>query len=104
MDRKDVEPVEQVLSKCPRLDCSAQVAVRRSDDSHVHRNRMAASHPLDRSLLKDSQQRNLRLSREFTDFIQKKRSAICQIETAQPALRGPRERALLVTKQLRGNQ
>src|SRR5260370_13604225 len=104
MDGKDVEPVEQVLPKLSSLDCGAQVAIRRSDNSYVHSNRMTASHPLERSLLEYSQQRDLCLEREFTDFIQKKRSAVCQLEAAQPPIGPPRERALLVAKQLGGNQ
>src|SRR5258707_10999970 len=100
MDGKDVEPVEQVLPECPRFNRCAQVAVRSGDDSYIHGNRLAASHPLEGSLLEYSQQRDLCLEREFTDFIQKKRSAVGQLEAAQPPMGRPRERALLVAKQL----
>src|SRR5437879_4267589 len=104
MDGKDVESIEQVLPKLSSLDCGAQIAVRRRDDSYVHSNRMTASNPLERSLLEYSQQRDLCLERKFTDFIQKKRSAVCQLEAAQPPMGRPRERALLVAKQFGGNQ
>ena len=35
-DRKDVEPVEEILAETPRADELVEVAVRRGDDSHVH--------------------------------------------------------------------
>src|SRR5215472_2139655 len=104
MDRKEVEPVEQVLRECPRLDRCAQVAVRSGDDSYIHCNRLAAPHPLEGSLLQHSQQRDLGPGREFPDFIQKNCAAVGQFKTTQPAMSSPRESALLVAKLLSGDQ
>ena len=53
------------------------------------------------SLLQDSQERDLRVGRKFTYFIQEDRAAISLFKAAEPPLCGSCEGSFLVTKQLR---
>ena len=76
MDRKDVEPVKQILPECSCGDSFLQVAVRRGEDAHVHGNRVAVAHALDLALLKDAQQRDLGFRRQIADFVEEDRAAV----------------------------
>src|SRR6266516_2654371 len=61
---------------------------------------MTAADALDLALLKNPQQRDLRLRGELADFLQEDRAAIRGLEAAEAALQRARKRALLVPEQL----
>src|SRR5262249_40672407 len=67
-------------------------------------NSLAASDSLEFPFLKDSQQCNLSVRRQFADFVQENCSPVGQLETAESALHGAGEGSLLMAKQFRGNQ
>src|SRR5262249_8902697 len=104
LDRKDVEPIEEVLAKrspgCP----SFQVTIRSGYDANVDRDRMPSSDALDLAFLQHPQECDLRIRQELADFIQEYRAAIGELETAEPPLGGSGEGSLLVAEQLRGDQ
>ena len=99
-----VQPIEQVLAERPAPRGCAQITIRGGDDAHVDLNGLPAPNALKLPLLQHPQQRGLRVGQELADFVQKDRSAVGQLEAAGSPLRGSRERALLVTEQLRGDQ
>jgi len=51
-ERHHVEPIEEILAKCPGAHGGPQIHVRRGDDPHIHRNGAPAAEPLDLPLLK----------------------------------------------------
>src|ERR1700747_1387760 len=72
--------------------------------SNVDGNRLVAPNALDFTFLQDSQQRNLNIRRQVTDFVYKNSPAICGFETAEAPLSCAGEGALLVTEKLGRNQ
>src|SRR5215470_17233116 len=56
------------------------------------------------SFLNHPQQRDLRLHREFADFIQKQRTAISRFKPSHPPLHCAGEGALFVSEKLGGDQ
>ena len=63
-----------------------KVTIRRSNDPHIDFGRMAAADPLDLPLLQYPQQLDLRIQRQFSDFVQEDRSAIRQLKPSDAAL------------------
>src|ERR1700722_7122805 len=72
-DGENVKPVEEILAERARRDSSLQVAVCGRKHSHINRDRLAASDPLEFSLLEYSQQGNLGLKRKLADLVQENR-------------------------------
>src|SRR6478672_10442873 len=65
---------------------------------------MIASNALNFSFLQNAQQSYLSLRREVADFIEKQRSAVGRLESADASLQRPCESALLVTEEFRSDQ
>ena len=101
LDGKHVESIEEVLAKASIGHSGVQVTVGRRDDSNVDSDRLCSPDSLKLSLLQDSQERDLRVGRKFTYFIQEDRAAISLFKAAEPPLCSSSEGSFLVTKQLR---
>ncbi len=76
MDRKDVQPVEQVQAEFPGTNCRGQIAVCGSNYTDVDWNALRAPDALELSFLQHPQQGDLRFARHFTDLIQKHRPVV----------------------------
>ena len=74
--------------------------VRRSDDSHIHRNGARATDPLQLTLLQHPQQLHLHRRGHVADLVQEQRPTVRQLEPSLAPGARTRERALLVTEQL----
>src|SRR5438093_8640863 len=74
------------------------------DDPCGHSHRPLAAERLDLSFLQCTQELRLRGEGKVDNLIEKKASALCQLELPLLALMCPRERALLVTEELRLDQ
>ena len=59
---------------------------------------LRASDSLEFPFLQHPQQRDLGVRQEFAHFVEENRSAVGQLETAKPALRGTGERSLLMAE------
>ena len=66
----------------------------------LYRNDLVSSHPFDFALLKHTQEPNLRLGRQFTDFVQKKGATVCSLEATTLLGDCSGEGAFFVAKQL----
>src|ERR1700730_1173969 len=104
LNRKNVEAVKQIATKCTRGDGGLQVAIGGGDDPHVSSNRLIATHTLKLPLLQNAQERNLSFCGQLTDFVKEKGTFFRELEAAQLPLHCPGESSSLVTEQLRGNQ
>src|SRR5262249_19041326 len=80
-DRKNMQPVIQVLAKILVLDLLKEVAIRRSNDAHVHPHRRVAAHAIEFTLLQNAEQLDLGFRRQFADFVEKDRAAIGQLKS-----------------------
>ncbi len=100
LNRENVQPIEQVLTKLALLDEQFQVSVCRGDHAHVNLHRLIASHSLERAVLQQSQ--HLRLCRRchVADLVQEDRAAINLLEFPDAAFVGPGEGAAFVAEQL----
>src|SRR6267154_5241614 len=104
VDRKDVEPVKQILPECSCGNRFRQVAVGRRQEADVHVNRVAVAHALDLVILKDAEQGDLGFRRQIADFVEENRATVGGFESPQTSLQRARERALLVAKELRRDE
>src|SRR5581483_11710161 len=99
LDRKYVQPIEQVLAKTTGGHSLFQVAIRRRDNPDVCQPRAIFTHPLVAFLLEHAQELALHVQRHFADFIQKQRAALRSFETASAVLDRAGERAADVSEE-----
>src|SRR6185295_13249209 len=104
MDRKDVEPVEQILPERACGNRFLQVAVRRGQDTDVHGNRVTVADAFDLAILEDTEQCDLGFRGQIADFVEEDRAAVGGFESPQTPLQRARERALLVAKEFRRDE
>src|SRR5467141_2225944 len=104
LNRKNIEAVKQIATKCTHSDGSLQVAIGGGYDPHISADRLIAAHTLKLPLLQNMQQRNLSFRGQLTDLVEENGAFFRKLEPTQPPLRCPRESASLMTEQLRCNQ
>src|SRR5580765_2714073 len=95
LNRKNLEPIKQVTTEGSAGYRSIQITIRGGDNTNVNLDGLRSSDPLEFPFLQDSQKRNLRVRRQFADFVQENCSAVGQFKTAESALHGSRESPLL---------
>src|SRR5207245_1149303 len=100
IDVEDVEAVEEVVPEAAQGDLLLQGLVGRGDDAHVHLDRLRAADAEEGTVLEHTQQLHLRRRGHLPHLVEEDRAAVGQLEPAQSALGGTRERALLVAEQL----
>src|SRR5688572_27205352 len=83
LDRKHVQTIKQVLTESPRHNGGLQITIRGGDEPNVDADGLRSSNTFEFPFLEYSQERDLRLRQEFTNFVQENRSAIGQFKTAQ---------------------
>ena len=98
-DRDHVEPVEQVTPEVAARHLDRQVAVRRRDQPHVHRQLALAAEPHDRALLQGAQQLGLHQQRQLADLVEKDRAAVGLLEPAGARGVGAGEGAAVVAEE-----
>src|ERR1700722_16804704 len=99
MDRKDVQPVEQIHAKLPGTNCRWQIAVCSCNYTDVDRNALSASNALELAFLKHPQQGDLGLVRHFTNLIEKNRPVVRDFEASGMPLIGTGKGAFLVAEE-----
>ena len=99
-----MQSIPEVLAEGAGRHRRRQVAVRRGQHAHIHRNRLAAADAFKFPLLQHAQERDLRLGREVADLVQEDRAAMGRFKTPQPPLQRPGEGAFLVPEQFGGDQ
>src|SRR6267142_204334 len=80
LNRKNIETVKQVATKCASSDGSLQVPIGGGDDPHVNADRLIATHTLKLPLLQNAQQRNLSFRGQLTDFIKEEGAFVRSLE------------------------
>src|SRR5260370_42023358 len=77
---KDVEPVKEVAPEHARIDGSLQIPVSSSNHSNISSNGSCSTDTLKLVLLQDTQERDLRLGRKLSDFIEENRASFGQLK------------------------
>ena len=103
-DRKDVEPVVEVLTEGAGLDEVDQAAIGRRDEPEVHPHRPARAHRVDLAVLKGAEKLDLDVERQLADLVEEERAAIRLAELADMLLGGAGEGALLMAEEDRFDQ
>src|SRR5262249_4220798 len=104
VNRKHVQPIEQIRPERSFGDSRRQIAVRGRNHSNVDGNRATAGDPLDLPLLQDAEECDLGVAGNLSDLIKKNRSGVRQLKAAPALLYGTSEGALLVAEQFRRDQ
>ena len=98
-DRKDVQPVVEVLAELAVLDLLQEVAVRRRDQADVDLDGRARADRVDLAVLHGAQELDLHLVRQVADLVEEQRARMRLDELAGVLFGGAGERALLVAEQ-----
>src|SRR4030095_11961030 len=104
VDRKNVQAVIQIASKCALSDSSFQITIGGGDSAYICRNRPITTDALEFMFLAHAHERDLSFRWQSTYLIEEDRAAFRKLELADAPLHGSREGSFLVTKQLRGDQ
>jgi hypothetical protein len=74
--------------------------VRGGHHTHIHLHRFQATHRINRSLLQHTQQFDLHVQRQISNFVQENGAAVSQLKPANAIGHGPREGTLAMAKKL----
>src|ERR1051326_7947188 len=97
---KDIEAVVEILSELLLLHRVAQVAVRRGDHADIHLHRFRPSDPVERAVLQHAEEFHLKRLARLSDFIEKNRPPVRQLESPGPLAHCASEGAPFVSKEL----
>src|SRR5689334_20423272 len=98
MDREDIQPVIQVHAKTAGADFAEQIPVGGRDDADIGVDRPVSTHAFEFPFLQYAKQRNLHLRREFSDFVEKDRAAVCRLKPSDALLQGSGESSLFMAE------
>ena len=109
MNRKDIQPVVEVVAKRASGDELLEVSMRGGDDTHVDVDALWAAEPLDLTLLEHSEQLHLNVCGKVTNLVEKIVEPIRQFESSGLPRQRSGERSALTAEQLafderRGNR
>jgi hypothetical protein len=104
MDWKHCEAIKEISPEETVFDGLLEIAIRRSDNSHVYSSRLTAADTLELPLLQGAQQSDLDSKWPFADLIEKQRAYIRSFEPSNASLNRSRKCARLVTEQLGRDQ
>src|SRR3984957_5387760 len=99
LNRKDIEPVKQILPELMVANHQRQIPMRRRNEANVNMNGLVASQPLELLFLQRAQQLWLQLETNVANFIQKQCAPIGNFKTAAFLHQSAGERTLLVSEQ-----
>ncbi len=100
LDRKHVQPVEQILPQLAGAHRFHRIHVRRGNDAHVHGLLLAPAQAAEGALLEHAQQFHLGPRNHLGDLVQENRSAVGELEYAGAPIVRAGERPLLVAENL----
>ena len=100
MDRKDVQPEEQILAEVAVGHRVLEPAVGGRHDAHVDPLRGLGAEALEVTGLERAKELGLRVCAEVADLVQEQRAQMSQLESAQAALGRAGEGAALVAEHL----
>src|SRR6266542_3837143 len=104
VDRKDVQPVKEVIAKRAPRDLRLQVFVRGGDHPYIDGDRLLASDFLKGLLLQDAQDFRLRADAHVADFVKEERAAVGELEFSFAFVDRAGERPFAMAEQLRLDQ
>src|SRR5215469_6334749 len=82
---RDGDAVEKIGTETAGLNLAGQVSICECEDAHIDAARLSVADTIDDPFLQHAQQQGLRIERYLADFVEAKRAAMCEFETARPA-------------------
>src|SRR3954468_18259601 len=82
MDRDHVQPVIQIRAELPGRNKLSKVLVSGRHHAHIYPNRLSAPQSFELLFLQDAQQLGLQFQWKIADFVQKKCSTVCLLESS----------------------
>src|SRR5215468_2030224 len=101
---KDIEPVEEILTKTPCLNCFLYVFVGGCDNPNINRYIVVAAYAANGFCLQNPQQAHLGFFVHRGDFIEKNGSTLSLLEQPCASFRSSGVCAFLMTEQLASNK
>ena len=98
MNGENVQPVEQVAAEGALGNQLGKILIGGGDDADVYALRAIAAQALELLLLEHAKQFGLQFQREVSDFIEEKRAAVGEFETADFLAHGAGESAAFVAE------
>jgi hypothetical protein len=93
------QAIIQVAAKGPLIDFTTEIMVSRGNQTYIYLDHLCPSDPLELAFLQDAQKHRLALRRQITDLIEKLRSPIRPLESAELASEGSGESPFLLSEQ-----
>ena len=100
LDREDAKAIKEVLAEAAGARLGFQIAIRGRNNAHVDTPRRVISDTFEFPLLQHAQQFALQVQRNLSNFVEKNRSAIGELESTDAVPQSPREGTLYVPKEL----
>src|SRR5262249_7901436 len=100
VDRKHLQPIEQVGAKLARLHEFFERTIRGSNYPDVGPDRLRAADPLELLLLQHAKKLRLKIQRQVADLVKHEGASVRELEAPNPPRDRTRERAALVSEQL----
>src|SRR6266403_2507626 len=104
LDREDVQPIKQITAERASADGGLQVTIGGCNHPNVSADSTSAADTLELMLLQNTQECDLSLRWKFSDFVEEKRSSICQFKPTQSLLGRAREGTLFMAEQVRSDK
>src|SRR5215475_743008 len=103
-DIDDIQSIKQIFAEPLLLDFFVKIFVRRNENAHIGVNSSCSTKPFELTVLEYAKELYLNRWADFTNFIQKQRSAVRQFETAFFSRVGAGECTFFVPEQFRFEQ
>ena len=100
-DRKDREPIHEILAQLSVAHRVPRIAIGRGDHAYLRSQLVLAADARVAARFQHAKQPNLHIGRHFADFIEEERSAGGALEAAAVHPNSARERALFIAEELR---
>jgi hypothetical protein len=100
VDRQDVQSVEEIFPEAMVGDLLHQVPIGGGDQPYIDVDRPGASDALEFMLLQHPQQFDLRIQGQISDFVEKERALVSQLEASYATDHRAGERATFVAEEL----
>src|SRR5262245_43774520 len=100
LDRKHVQPIEEILPKPPGARLGLQILIGGGDHADIHLSGHVLADPLVLPFLEDAEQLWLHVERQLTDFVEEDRASVGDLKTPGPVAHRTGEGTAHVSEEL----
>jgi len=104
MHLHNVQPVKQIFAKFAFAHELREIAIGRTNDTHIHVHSVVAAQPLEASLLQNAKQLGLKAQSQIANLVQKQRGVIRGFDATAPHGEGSSKSPLFMSEELVFNE